>query len=105
MQRAKEMTVLDQKQRWKMEDLVARHQSGIVPGIDPTQALERKCHARQCLARPTAAGTTRASEHQQRCSGKIKQAAVSIQIGQFQLRRYTALTDISLPAFEVGVHA
>ena len=34
-----------------------------------------------------------------------EQAAVGIQIGQFQLRRYTEFTDISLPAFKVGVHA
>ncbi len=102
---AKEMTVLDQKQRGQMKDLIARHQTGVMSSIDPAQALERKRHARQRLTRPTTAGTARASEHYKRGTGKIEQAAVGIQIGQFQLRRYTEFTDISLPAFEVGVHA
>jgi hypothetical protein len=31
--------------------------------------------------------------------------AIRIEIGQLQLRRYTEISDISLPAFEVGVHA
>ena len=105
MQCAKEMAVPDQKQRGQMEDLVTRHQSGVMPGVDPAQALHRQAHAWQCLARPTTAGTALAREHQQRNSREIEQETISIQIGQFQLRRYTELTDISLPAFKVGVHA
>ncbi|WP_143507320.1 hypothetical protein [Pseudomonas sediminis] len=39
VQRAKEMTVLYQKQRRQVKYLVARHQSGVMPCIDPAQSL------------------------------------------------------------------
>lgn len=99
------LTIAYDKQGGKMKNLVARHQTGIMPSIDPAQPIHRQAHARQDLTRPAAAGTTDACEDQQRCAVEVEQTSVGIQVGQFQLSGYTGFTDINLPVVEVGAHA
>ena len=59
LQCAKEMTVLDQKQRGQVKDLVTRHQTGVVPGIDPAPVsyTHLDVYRRQPWPAPPAAGT------------------------------------------------
>lgn len=99
------LTIAYDKQGGQVKNLVARHQTGIVAGIDPAQSMHWQAHTRQGLPRPTTAGTAHACEDQERCAVEVEQTSIGIQIGQFQLRDYTGLADINLPVVEVGTHA